>query len=345
MKRRYSIILVLGLIASLMLAACGQSSDNNSGSAKKITVGLVQIDLSNPFHLAEVEGAKEAARRFGFNLKVTSGEGDVSKQVQAFENLINQHVDVISINFIDIHAFGPALAKAQAAHIPVVCLHSYAEGCATMLGFDERYTGQQVGQYSVQLLQQKYGSPKGQVANLQGLLGQGLNEDRTGGFLDVMAKYPNIKVVAKEPTDWDAKKAADITQNWLTAYPNLDLIYGNSDSLTLPAANVIKQAGKQNQIMITSVDGTESGLQGVKDGTLKCTFLYGPQYSGFWKAWIPYQIAQGKKVDQKILIKGSLVTKDNVDPLLQMADDMKNKIQTFPFEKPLADIVNEYLHK
>src|SRR5437879_24062 len=95
MKRRYSIILVLGLIASLILAACGQTSDNNSGSAKKITVGLVQIDLSNPFHLAEVEGAKEAARRFGFNLKVTSGEGDVSKQVQAFENLINQHVDVI----------------------------------------------------------------------------------------------------------------------------------------------------------------------------------------------------------------------------------------------------------
>ena len=48
-------------------------------------IGLVQIDLSNPFHLGEVDGAKEAARRAGFQLIVTSGEGDVNKQIQAVE--------------------------------------------------------------------------------------------------------------------------------------------------------------------------------------------------------------------------------------------------------------------
>ena len=32
-------------------------------------IGLVQIDLSNPFHVGEVEGAKEAARRYGFDLR------------------------------------------------------------------------------------------------------------------------------------------------------------------------------------------------------------------------------------------------------------------------------------
>ena len=35
-------------------------------------IGLVQIDLSNPFHLGEVDGAKEAARRAGFELIVTA---------------------------------------------------------------------------------------------------------------------------------------------------------------------------------------------------------------------------------------------------------------------------------
>ena len=72
---------------------------------------------------------------------MTSGEGDVNKQVQAVENLINEGVDAIAVNFIDINAFGPTLQKAQEAGIPVVCLHSVAEGCATMLGFDERHTG------------------------------------------------------------------------------------------------------------------------------------------------------------------------------------------------------------
>jgi ABC-type sugar transport system substrate-binding protein len=323
----------------------GGSGSSGTGAGGDITVGLVQIDLSNPFHLGEVEGAKEAARRLGFELKVTSGEGDVNKQIQAVENLINEKVDVISVNFIDIKAFGPTLQKAKDAGIPVVCLHSQAEGCATMLGFDERYTGNIVGEYAVKLLQEKYGEAKGNVANLQGLLGQGLNEDRTGGFTDVMAKYPNIKVVAKEPTNWDAKKAADITENWLTAYPDLDLIYGNSDSLTVPAANVIKRAGKLDQIMLVSVDGTESGLNAVKAGDLKSTVLLAPQYSGFWKVWVPYRVAKGENVGEQVLIKGALITPDNVDPAIKLAKDQVDQIQTFPFEKPLADIVSEYMNK
>ena len=233
--------------------AAAQGTPTTGADGERIVVGLVQIDPKNPFHLGEVEGAQEAARRYGFELRVTSGEGDVNKQVQAVENLINEGVDAIAVNFIDINAFGPTLQKAQEARIPVVCLHSVAEGCATMLGFDEKHNGRIAGEHAVELLTEKYGEPRGKVANLQGLLGQGLNEDRTGGFTDVMAEYPNIEVVAKEPTNWDAAKAAAVTENWLTRFPDLDLIYGNSDSLTLPAANVIERAGKADDILLVSV--------------------------------------------------------------------------------------------
>ena len=112
------------------------------------------------------------------------------------------------------------MAKAKAAGIPVICLHSKIDGCAAMLGFDERYTGKIVGEYAAELLKARYnGEVKGEVANLQGLLGQGLNTDRSGGFTDVMAQYPGVKVVAQEPTSWDPTKAVSITENWMTAYP------------------------------------------------------------------------------------------------------------------------------
>jgi len=326
----------------LAAAAVAALATTNAFAADKPTVGLIQIDLSNPFHLGEVEGAKEAARRAGFELVVTSGEGDVTKQIQAMENLINQGVDVISINFIDSAAFGPTMAKAAAAKIPVVCLHSKIEGCAATLGFDERYTGKIVGEYAAGLLKARYGEVKGEVANLQGLLGQGLNTDRSGGFTDVMAQYPGVKVVAQEPTSWDPTKAVSITENWMTAYPNLDLIYGNSDSLTVPAAGVIERAGKQEQVMLVSVNGTEPGLKAVKDGTMKSTVLLAPQYSGFWKAYFPYLIATGKDDRKEVLIKGVLVTGDNVDKALKLASDQVSNMQNFPFEKPLADIVASY---
>lgn len=362
MKR--SLVLVIGLVLALaVIAACAGGTlppppppaatgapSGGQPAAGKITVGLVQIDLSNPFHLGEVDGANEAARRLGFDLKVTSGEGDVNKQIQAVENLINQKVNVISVNMIDAKAFGPTLQKAKAAGIPVVCLHSFVDGCTLMLGFDELNTGRIDGEAAVKLLTDRYGEAKGEVANLQGLLGQGLNEQRTGGFIEVVTKNANIKVDAKEPTNWDPKKAADICETWLTAYPNLDLVYGNSDSLTVPCANVLQRAGKLNTgspkdpgIMIVSVDGTESGLKGVKDGLLKTTVLLAPQYSGFWKAWVPFRVAQGEQMGQEVLIKGVLITKDNVDPAIKLAQDQASQIQTFPFEKPLTDIVDQYM--
>jgi ABC-type sugar transport system substrate-binding protein len=309
----------------------------------KPTVGLIQIDLSNPFHLGEVDGANEAARRAGFELVVTSGEGDVTKQIQAMENLINQGVDAISINFIDSAAFGPTMAKAAAAGIPVICLHSKIEGCAATLGFDERYTGKIVGEYAAELLKARYnGEVKGEVANLQGLLGQGLNTDRSGGFTDVMAQYPGVKVVAQEPTSWDPTKAVSITENWMTAYPNLDLIYGNSDSLTVPAAGVVDRAGKQEQVLLVSVDGTEPGLTAVKDGVMESTVLLAPQYSGFWKAYFPFLVATKADDRKEVLIQGVLVTKDNVDAALKLAGDQVSAVQSFPFEKPLAEIVATY---
>jgi len=327
-----------------LLAAATAAALFTTGAiaADKPTVGLIQIDLSNPFHLGEVEGAKEAARRAGFELVVTSGEGDVTKQIQAMENLINQGVDVISINFIDAAAFGPTMAKAAAANIPVICLHSKIDGCAATLGFDERYTGKIVGDYAAELLKARYGEVKGEVANLQGLLGQGLNTDRSGGFTDVMAQYPGVKVVAQEPTSWDPTKAVSITENWMTAYPSLDLIYGNSDSLTVPAAGVVQRSGKADQILIVSVDGTEPGLNAVKDGTMKSTVLLAPQYSGFWKAYFPFLVATKADDRKEVLIKGVLVTNDNVDKALKLASDQVASMQSFPFEKPLADIVASY---
>src|SRR5574341_1404263 len=293
-----------------------------AAGAKK-SVCLVQIDLSHPFHLGEVEGAKEAARRYDFELKVTSGEGDVNKQIQAFENCVNEGVDAISVNFIHFKAFGPAMETAKAAGIPVVCLHSTPDGCITTLGFDELYTGHEVGKYGVELLKQAPCWPDCQAANIQGLLGQGLNEARSGGWKEEM-EAAGVKVVASEPTDWQPEKAVAAMENWLVAYPDLDIVYGNSDGLTVPAAEAARAAGNAD-LIFTSVDGSDFALEAIQHGLLKSTFMYAPEYSGFWKAWVPFKAAMGESIDPEILIKGALVNSDNVECALNLAKDQKEK--------------------
>jgi ribose transport system substrate-binding protein len=341
-------MLMVALTLVIGVAACGSSNDSSnaaSGSASvkgEKTIGLVQIDLSNPFHVGEVAGAKEAARRHGFKLEVRSGDGDVQKQVRAFEGLVNQKVDAIAVNAIDIAAFGPALQKARQAHIPVVSLHSKSDLATAELGFSEYDTAHGVGEYAAQLLKKRHGQVEGKVAILQGLLGQGLNEQRTGGFVDALKQYPGVQIVAKEPTNWDPQKASAVAQNLLTAHPDLDMIYGLSDSLTIPAATVVKRAGKQKQVMIVSVDGTKDGLDAVKAGTLESTFLYDPYYSGYWKAWLPFEAAEGKQLPKETNMSGVLVTRKNVDTVSQLLTDSESDMPKFPFEKPLPDIYKQY---
>ena len=53
---------------------------------------------------------------------------------------------------------------------------------------------------------------------------------------------------------------------------------------------------RHDEILLVSVDGTEPGLNGVKDGTLDSTILLAPQYSGFWKAWFPFRVATSEDV-------------------------------------------------
>ena len=70
--------------------------------------------------------------------------------------------------------------------------------------------------------------------------------------------------------------------------------------------------------------------------------LLAPQYSGFWKAYFPFLVATKADDRKEVLIQGVLVTSNNVDAALKLAADQVSAMQTFPFEKPLAEIVSTY---
>ena len=330
-------VLTLVILLSCLTSALAQSTP--------LRIGLVQLGTDNPFWIAQVAGGQEAARRYGFELIVTSGEGDVSRQVAAFENLVNQGVDAIAVNPLDAQAFGPALQRAASAGIPVVCLFSMMDGCMTVLGFEERVNGALVAEYAVSLLTERYGEPRGEVAILLGALGQEINNTRGGGFQEVMDRYPNITVVAAESTgNWEADRAVALTENWLTAFPNLDLLYGLSDSLTVPASNVLRRAGRDD-VLIVSYDGTEIGLQALADGSINSTVALLPQYNGFWNVFAAFLAGRGVDFPQTYYMPGALVTTENLEAFNQLALDLGDNLTSFPFELPMGTIVDAYAER
>ena len=366
MKKILAIVLTLVLVLGLVACAGSETADNGTTNATnapagnneattnnttndddKLVVGLIQQDLTHPFHLGEVEGAKVFAEKYGFELIVSSGDGDVTKQVEAFDNLLSQ-CDIISINTLDVTAFENSFKKAEEMGVKVVVQHSWSDQTLGTIGFDEWAMSGEIGRYAIEVLKSKGGelSDK-QVVLLTGNDGQGLNENRIGGFVEVMEEN-GVNILAAEPTNWDGTVAVTKMENYLTAYDHIDMLYGLSDGVTYPAALVIKNAGRRDEISICSIDGSADAIQAVIDGDMDSTYLLASQYTGYYKVLIPYLALIGEydfETQGDFILPGFIVTPENAKEMLQLAQDMENDPASIDYDKSLEELVNEYLAK
>ena len=116
--------LVLVVTTALAAAGCGPRGEapKAESAPEAPRVALVLKTLNSPFFIDMERGAQEAAKRLGVNLTVQAAERevDVDKQMQIIENLIETRVDALCITPSGSREVVPAIAKANAARIPVV---------------------------------------------------------------------------------------------------------------------------------------------------------------------------------------------------------------------------------
>ena len=189
------------------------------------------------------KAAAEAGRRLGFTFKAVSGNNNPSDQASVMKQLVDQGVDVIMLNAIDPKAMAPALAYAKQKGVKVLNLYGVEPKATASVTFDEIRSGQVDAKYAAMLLKKRYGSLKGKVAVLMGIIGQPASDLRAKGFVDYMKKN-GVDVVSQQPTGWQADKASAAMQDWLVKYPDLALVYALSDTLAVPAVTVTDRANR-----------------------------------------------------------------------------------------------------
>ena len=142
---------------------------------------------------------------------------------------------------------------------------------------DHTEGGKLAGEEIVKYLTKKYGTPKGNVVDLEGIAEIVAAAQREKGFADVIAKYPDIKVVARADGGFNTDGANAVMTNILPAQPNIDAVYGANDAETYGAITAIKAAdrfqpvGKPGHIYAIGVDGSAPGINGIRDGSQDAT--------------------------------------------------------------------------
>ena len=307
----------------------------------------LEQELGNPYWDAQHAAAAAAGEDLGFDFRTASGEGDPATQAATLTQLVDQGVDAIMLNAIDPTATAPGVAYANENGVPVISLYAIDPNAAASVTFDEIKVGETAAKQALQLLQQKNGTPTGQVAILQGIQGQPASDQRSQGFTDYMADQEGVEIVDAQPTGWQPDEASAAMQDWLVAHPDLDLVYALSDTLAVPAINV---AERENKVCTADSDWTTTpdciifeGVDGifvdeVVKGRLAGTQLYSPQWSGFAFAEVANAVATGGDFQKETYLDALLVTSENAACVSEMQTEMAADPATFPFEGSLADI-------
>ena len=228
-----------GLVAitAAFLATTAHAQD------KEYTIGLSNGWVGSEWRTQMIQEAEAAAKAWAdkgvtVNVVVQSKNVDVNGQIADVRNFIAQGVDAIIVNPNSPTAFDPTFAQAKAAGIPVFAVDGeVASKDAIFVGIDQK----QFASLSTQWLVDTLGG-KGEIVSINGIAGHPANQSRVEGFKEVVARYPDIKVVNEANADWDNAKAQQVTQTLLATYPNLAGIWtqdGQADGVwkALVAAN------------------------------------------------------------------------------------------------------------
>lgn len=301
--------LAVGVLSLSLLAGCStkapgeQKAESKKDGNKEITVGLSISTLNNPFFVTLKEGAEKAAKENKIKLISVDAQDDPAKQASGIEDLIQKKVDVILVNPTDSAAVTPAIESANNANIPVITVDRSAEGGKVVSHVaSDNVAG---GQMAAEFLLEKIGK-KGKIVELEGIPGSSAARDRGKGFHNVIDKATDVKVVAKQPADFDRAKGLSVMENILQGNKDIVGVFAHNDEMALGALKAIQAAGLKD-IVVVGFDATDDAVKAVKDGQMAGTIAQKPAEIGKTAIETAIKVAKGEKVDQNIPVTLELV--------------------------------------
>ncbi|MCA2203543.1 substrate-binding domain-containing protein [Streptomyces sp. SMS_SU21] len=307
-KGKQALTYVIAAVVAVAVVGATSLLHSGSSAAAKPKIGLSLSTLNNPFFVQIRDGAEEEARKLGVDLTVTDAQNDASQQANQLQNFTSGSLSAVVVNPVDSDAAGPSVRGANKADIPVVAVDRGVNKADTSaLVASDNVEG---GALGAKALAEKLGG-KGTIVILQGQAGTSASRERGAGFAEGLKDYPRIKVVAKQPADFDRTKGLDVMTNLLQAHPDIDGVFAENDEMALGAIKALgPKAGKSVQVV--GFDGTPDGLKAVEAGTLYASVAQQPSELGRIAVRNALRAADGEKVEKMVKVPVKVVTQENV---------------------------------
>ena len=178
------------------------------------------------------------------DVMISNTNNDPTEQLNQINAMIDSGVDAIIIDAVSPTTIKSAVEKAQHEGILVVVSNdpAYYEGTICVCG--DNYTWQKI---QVEWLVDQLGGA-GEIVEIDGVAGNSADTLRVKANKDVLANYPDIKVLAAAPGGWSETEAQALMTTFLSSYEKIDAVL-EQDVMGEGVIKAYENAGKDLPIM------------------------------------------------------------------------------------------------
>jgi len=276
----------------IVFASCEKEEAKNGD----IILGFSQIGAESAWRNRNTRSVQEAAANSGIQLLFFNAEQKQENQIKAIRSFIAYQVEVIAFVPIVSDGWENVLEEARDARIPVlICdreINLDDESLyAGYLGTDSVQEGRSCAEYLVKKflnpppgVADEKESIKGRpirIVELRGTEGSSPAIKRALGFREVLADYPEFRIIYSASGDFLRSKGYELMCEILDTeeIKDMDVIFSHNDSMTLGAIDAMKERNIQpgKDIVIVTIDAEQAAIDALKRGEVNCVVECNPK--------------------------------------------------------------------
>ena len=295
------------LLPKFALLAFFAITSNAAISAQDV-IGYITKSATNAGWMMINQGAEDAAAEEGVKL-VSVGpafQGDLSSQLEVFENLVAQGAKAIGIAPVDSAGVAPAVTDAMSSGIPIIAIDTGVSGAevTSFVATDNYAVAKVQGAVAATLV-----NDGDTVIYVTGNQAQSTGQERRNGFMEAFsAARPGSKIL-EVPTEWNSQQAQEGVEAVLNSNSDVKMVVNAWDGGTMGAKAALENLGySAGDVKLVGFDGASDAIEAMDEGWVHADtaqMLYQMGYQGIKAA---AAAARGETVSSRIDTGFFLVT-------------------------------------
>jgi rhamnose transport system permease protein len=277
------------------------AATSSTSARHRPIIAMMPKAKGDPYFISCRQGAEEAARELDVELLWDGPtELDPAKQNEVVEAWITRGVDVIAVSVENEVAISTVLRKAREKGIKVITWDADAQRDARDF-FINQATPQGIGYTLVDEAAKILGN-QGEFAIITASL-SAANQNEWIKHIKarLLESYPDLKLVAIQPSEGDRDRAFAETQTVLKVHPNVKLIMAIAAPAVPGAAEAVKQSGRRD-VKVTGLSLPTMCKPYVHAGVIENIVLWNTIDLGYLTVYTSRALSAGnlKRGDQMI---------------------------------------------